>query len=179
MGRGLIAVVKSCMTMEDKDIFSTIKLLKQSAVCLQTSLPLVPCPIFTLPPPLLQALSNAYTKPVAGSRRGSRRGSKSIPTSHQVHCQVIAAECKLLASALTFLREGVFDKVKAGFQIRSAWQQYTKICKEHKIADGSEDHLDPETRNAIQFGIGVFNLLCSILPAKLLKVVSLLGFPSE
>ncbi len=46
-------------------------------------------------------------------------------------------------------------------------------------ADGAPDVLDMETRNSVLFSTGFFNLVCSLMPPKLLRVVSFLGFPAD
>lgn len=71
------------------------------------------------------------------------------------------------------------DKLKGGWAMRTAWQQYAKIAKEHEIEKGKEDHLDIETRCGIEFGVGVFNLTCSLLPPRIMRVASVFGFPSS
>lgn len=62
---------------------------------------------------------------------------------------------------------------------RGIWKSYCRFAEEHAVPEGGEDHLDPESRGAINFGMGTFNLVVSCLPPRILKLVSFLGFPSD
>lgn len=71
-----------------------------------------------------------------------------------------------------------YATAKAGLKIRNAWQIYSKIEKEYGEIQ-SPDLLDVETRTALQFGVGMFNLVCSVLPPRILRLVAFFGFPTE
>jgi hypothetical protein len=70
-------------------------------------------------------------------------------------------------------------KLRAGLTIRTVWQRYSRVEKLCTIQEGQPDLLHMETRAAIEFGVGVFNLTCSILPPKILAVAKVLGFPTS
>lgn len=48
-----------------------------------------------------------------------------------------------------------------------------------QVKPGEEDDLDIESRAALEFAIGAFNLSCSLIPPRLMKIIALLGFPSD
>lgn len=158
MGRAAITFAHAVVSFEDEDIANAVEAMNKAA-------------------DLVKQYVNEEGTLASWGRWlvGSKKERKS---SVHVHLEVMLAECKLLSACLQFFEEGILDKLKAGWGMRAAWQQYARIAKENPI-EGGKDHLDLETRCGIQYGVGIFNLVCSILPPRVMRVASIFGFPSS
>ncbi|EDQ90603.1 uncharacterized protein MONBRDRAFT_31822 [Monosiga brevicollis MX1] len=113
----------------------------------------------------------------ASSWFGSR--AKETLSPEAIFYEVMETECMLLHAILSLLGGSVFDKVSAGLNVRTVWQNYSRLSKLVEFEPGQKDPVHLETRAAIDFGFGVFNLACSILPPKILAVAKILGFPTS
>ena len=108
------------------------------------------------------------------------RSSQATLDPLQLEHTLIQAESYLLQAMLLFTEESYLSVVKAGLRIRSAWKLYERC--EAQIASydpATRAGLDPSVIGGVQFGLGNFNVIISILPSIVLRVVSALGFPSD
>eukprot|EP01147_Barroeca_monosierra_P004315 gene4315-6623_t len=123
------------------------------------------------------------------------RSSQS--TNESLHCEVIIAQCIILTATLQFISGSLLDKIKGGINFRMVVSKYAQLEKEttsrssrssvssidESMGDVSSDDVPvddwvlPQTQSMIHFGVGVFNLVTSILPPRLRKVASVFGFP--
>eukprot|EP00045_Choanoeca_perplexa_P014574 m.172612 g.172612 ORF g.172612 m.172612 type:complete len:609 (+) comp16723_c0_seq1:114-1940(+) len=110
---------------------------------------------------------------------GSSRPTEDNLNPEHVFYDVMETEAMLLGAIMQIVNGSVLGKLRAGLTIRTVWQRYSRIEKLCAISEGQQDMLHMETRAAIEFGVGVFNLVCSILPPKILAVAKVLGFPSS
>eukprot|EP00039_Didymoeca_costata_P006894 m.94348 g.94348 ORF g.94348 m.94348 type:complete len:630 (+) comp13441_c0_seq2:168-2057(+) len=154
MGKAAVMYIWSVMTLEDDDLGNTIQYLKQVEKLVDQYI--AKCPV--------------------------ERGwffSEGAPTPLLVHYRVMSAECTLLTAVLQLLRDSIFQKTKGILNIRSAYGKYHKIENQQKQLLSKGTTLDDESRSAIHFGLGAFNLVSSLLPPRLLALVSFLGFPCD
>lgn len=117
-----------------------------------------------------------------------------------LRAHVIKAECCLLISILQLSQENIMGYVRCGINIRRgkdpwnecwhapkihilprvAYSSYSIVWQEYKrMGQQFTKHMDRDTVSAIQFGIGAVHLLLSSMPAKILKILSTLGFQSN
>lgn len=96
-----------------------------------------------------------------------------------VFFETLECESILLDAILMVVNGSVLEKIKAGVAIRSVWQRFVRIEKTvaQLRADGHE--LPSEANAILQFTIGCFNLICSVLPPRFVRVANFLGFPSS
>ncbi|KJE93018.1 hypothetical protein CAOG_03881 [Capsaspora owczarzaki ATCC 30864] len=156
LGYSTMAFVRAIMSFETGDIQTAMKELGETEA--------------------LAYAATAQESTFASITRFVLRTKKEAMSSEQVHHTVITAECRMLTGLMQFVQESVMGFIKGGLNIRAAWKTYERMWH---IYESKETPLDDETRGAVQFGIGTFNLINSILPAKMLKLVSILGFPSN
>ncbi|PVU89432.1 hypothetical protein BB559_005102 [Furculomyces boomerangus] len=106
----------------------------------------------------------------------------------QRHAELIFAEGYLLrAIANVILNGGLIAFLKEGWNIRTAYSIYKncytfiKWCnkQDSQEAISALETLDDEFVNGVYFGVGIFNIVLSMLPQKLLKVVEFIGFSSD
>ncbi|CAO3614204.1 unnamed protein product [Mucor hiemalis] len=97
-----------------------------------------------------------------------------------LRAHVIKAECGLLMSIIYLSMETVVGYLKAGLNLRRAYNSYSLVWQEYKrMGQDFNKHMDQDTISAIQFGIGSVHLLLSSLPPKILKIVSAFGWTAD
>ncbi|XP_072032025.1 tetratricopeptide repeat protein 39B-like isoform X2 [Amphiura filiformis] len=106
-----------------------------------------------------------------------RRPNYDNYTDDEVHSELCYAESLLERAILTFIQDdNLISFLKGGMKIRSGYQSY-KSCV-HMLEDRkwkdktSKMHFE----SGVRFGIGCFNLMISMLPRKVLKLLEFVGF---
>ncbi|KAI8050882.1 hypothetical protein BDF22DRAFT_693816 [Syncephalis plumigaleata] len=90
---------------------------------------------------------------------------------------VIVAESVLLIALVQLLQENVIGFIKAGLNLRKGYKQFEALWQEIEEYGGLDTSLiDRHTLSAVSFGIGTINVVLSALPAKFLRMVSVLGY---
>lgn len=158
MGKAAIMFVYSSMTLEDSDLVNTITYIKEVEVWV-----------------------NAKVKEVTSSGwMPSVFSSQPLQSIEELHYRVMSAECTLLTACLQMLRESHMEKIKGALNIRSAFQQYKGIRNQaERRKKETGESIDAESQSSVHFGFGVFNMVVSLLPPRIMALVSFLGFPSD
>ncbi|MCO5598076.1 hypothetical protein L7F22_052166 [Adiantum nelumboides] len=103
---------------------------------------------------------------------------KSISISEkELSCRIIEAEATYLSALLCFFEESLAAFFKAALLIRRAIRGYkhcNSILQNNGNSVGSEHDI-----GAVKLGFGGFSLAISMLPPKLLRLLSVLGFPCD
>ncbi|XP_014905432.1 tetratricopeptide repeat protein 39B-like isoform X1 [Poecilia latipinna] len=102
-------------------------------------------------------------------------------TEEEMHAELCYAEVLMQKAALTFLDESVISFIKGGMGMRSSYLIY-KNCQalENVIEDGEKErstHI--HFRGGVNMGIGSFNLILSMLPSRVLRLMEFLGFSGD
>lgn len=99
-------------------------------------------------------------------------------TDYEVHAELCYAESLLMVALLTFLEnQSLLNLVKGAFRFRSCYQAYKEcqnILNTRTQWGGERSRRDFEA--GVRMGVGTFNLVCSHLPGKVLKVLEFIGF---
>ncbi|KAL2915010.1 hypothetical protein HK105_205554 [Polyrhizophydium stewartii] len=132
-----------------------------------------------------QTLFGSLTGFVFGGGRGGKDGSHFRGmTSTQRHGEVIFAEAHLLRAILSLLTDtNMVAFVREGLNIRQAYSIFKssfrflrKVWEEEGPEGLARHRIDANFINAVYHGIGAFNLVLSILPARVLRVFEMIGF---
>lgn len=107
-------------------------------------------------------------------------------TAVELHAEVFYAECSLLEALLTFLQdESMMSFIRAGLKIRSCYSMF-KQCHnwiEEVTSSLSSQPLtspiDKHFVSGIHLGVGVFNVVISLLPGRILKLLEFVGFSGD
>ena len=98
-------------------------------------------------------------------------------TDNEVHAELCFAEVLLLKAVLTLCEdETLVSFVKAGLKVRTCYQSYREcwaILQERQWAN--ELH-KKDFESGVRFGVGCFNLLISLLPGRVMKLLEFIGF---
>jgi tetratricopeptide (TPR) repeat protein len=98
----------------------------------------------------------------------------------KLRANIIRAECNLLSAALYLFQENMISFVKAALCLKKVWSGYNSCWNE--IKDDLEENkkiMDKHTFHGILFGIGSSKLLLSVLPPKVLSIISIFGITSD
>jgi hypothetical protein len=123
-------------------------------------------------------------------------------TDLEIHSELVYAECLLLRSILTFLQdENLVSFIKGGLKIRSCYQSYKECLKIYRRRDWKEEshstvgedgveasdvsqkhnnaNLKMHFEGGVKMGIGTFNVIISLLPARVMKILEIAGFSGK
>uniref|UniRef100_A0A671WRV8 Tetratricopeptide repeat protein 39B n=1 Tax=Sparus aurata TaxID=8175 RepID=A0A671WRV8_SPAAU len=88
-----------------------------------------------------------------------------IRVNKQMHAELCYAEVLLQKAALTFLDESIIGFIKGGMKMRNSYQIYNST------------HI--HFKGGVNMGIGSFNLMLSLLPSRVLRLMEFLGFSGD
>ncbi|XP_043252928.1 tetratricopeptide repeat protein 39B-like [Colletes gigas] len=98
-------------------------------------------------------------------------------TIEEVHAELCYAESLLLKSMLTFVEdETLVSFVKAGLKIRTCFLSYKECLTILNSRKWENDAHKIHFESGVRTGIGAFNLMISLLPAKIIKLLEFIGF---
>ncbi|KAJ1735375.1 hypothetical protein LPJ61_000580 [Coemansia biformis] len=101
-------------------------------------------------------------------------------TPTQQHAELVHAEAYLLRAMLNIgMGDGVLALLREGWHVRSAYATYRSCNAFIQDAHAGGERVDDHFVSGTYLGMGVFNLVLSMLPAKLLRFVELVGFSAD
>ncbi|XP_038565701.1 tetratricopeptide repeat protein 39B-like isoform X2 [Micropterus salmoides] len=161
VGYSSILVMQAGMTFDPKDMDVAMTSLKES---LQT------CQSFRKKTGIVETLTSLlYRQPVDNL------------TEEEMHAELCYAEVLLQKAALTFLDESILCFIKGGMRIRNSYQIYKDCQALVNITKDMEQHKSTyiHFRGGVNMGIGSFNLMLSLLPSRVLRLMEWLGFSGD
>ncbi|KAI8088521.1 hypothetical protein BDF21DRAFT_378735 [Thamnidium elegans] len=172
LGHSFVLFLKSVMTFQHTDIEDAIEALKETI-----------------------QLADAFRKKNSSWLGNITSWVKGISV-HEVwemsrlhrHAELIYAESYLLKALLciihdesfvSFLREGLH--VRASYNTYKTLQKFLNHVREQASQgkDVSECGVDDHFTSGVSLGVGLFNLIISLLPSSVMKVVEFIGFTSD
>lgn len=95
----------------------------------------------------------------------------------EVHAELCMAESLLLKSMLTFIEdETLASFIKGGMKIRTCFFSFKEcsniLAGRSWTSDTSKVHFE----SGVRMGMGTFNLMISLLPARVIKLLEFIGF---
>uniref|UniRef100_A0AAR2KRS0 Tetratricopeptide repeat protein 39B n=1 Tax=Pygocentrus nattereri TaxID=42514 RepID=A0AAR2KRS0_PYGNA len=97
----------------------------------------------------------------------------------EMHAEICYAECLLQKATLTFVQdENMISFIKGGIKIRTSYQIYKDCQHVLNMSQGVDGETDTFTQfeGGVKLGIGSFNLMLSLLPARILRLLEFIGF---
>jgi len=108
-----------------------------------------------------------------------RRADYDSYTELELHAELVYAECLLLKAMLTVCEdETLVSFVKAGLKVRQCYISF-KTCweiLEHRTWSEKDDQFRSHFEGGVQLGVGTFNLVMSLLPPRITKLLQFIGF---
>ncbi|XP_038660379.1 tetratricopeptide repeat protein 39B [Scyliorhinus canicula] len=107
----------------------------------------------------------------------SRQDSDQL-TEEEMHAEMCYAECLLQKAALTLVQdENMINFIKGGIKIRTSYNIYRE-CQQ--IVQMTQDRVRTDAycqfEGGVKLGIGAFNLMLSLLPLRILRLLEFIGF---
>lgn len=157
LGLGTLLFFQAVMTFDPRDIDGAMEALKNAVVICS---------------------KHRRQMSVAGSiTKMVRRPNYDAYTDVEIHAELCYAECLLLRALLTFIQdENLISFVRGGLKIRSCYQSYKECLLILKHRTWSSEYVKCHFESGVRMGVGAFNLLISILPARVLKLLEFIGF---
>ncbi|XP_011148351.1 tetratricopeptide repeat protein 39B [Harpegnathos saltator] len=101
-------------------------------------------------------------------------------TIEEVHAELCYAESLLIKSMLTLVEdESLISFVRAGLKIRSCFLSYKECMTILNNRNWDNDIHKVHFESGVRMGIGTFNLLISMLPTRVVKLVEYVGFSGD
>ncbi|KAL7988673.1 hypothetical protein Chor_007592, partial [Crotalus horridus] len=97
----------------------------------------------------------------------------------EMHAELCYAECLLQKAVLTFIQdENMISFIKGGLKIRTSYQIYKECLQVLQMAQSSKirNEIFHQFEGGVQLGIGAFNLMLSLLPGRILRLLEFIGF---
>ncbi|KAG5260636.1 hypothetical protein AALO_G00294740 [Alosa alosa] len=159
LGYSSILVMQAAMTFEHRDIQAAMTTIKEA---------LHTCQRFRKRTSVVGSISSLVTKQASDNLK-----------EEEMHAEICYAECLLQKATLTFVQdENMISFIKGGIKIRTSYQIY-KDCQ-HLLSAAQEGGAETEAlrqfEGGVKLGIGSFNLMLSLLPAKILRLLEVIGF---
>ncbi|KAM3623590.1 uncharacterized protein V6R79_013009 [Siganus canaliculatus] len=161
VGYSSILVMQAGMTFDPKDMDAAMASLGES---LQT------CQRFRKKTGIVETLTSLWY----------RQAAEAL-TEEEMHAELCYAEVLLQKAALTFLDESIISFIKGGMRIRNSYQIYKDCQAFANISNETEKQKSTYVhfKGGVNMGIGSFNLMLSLLPSRVLRLMEFLGFSGE
>ncbi|XP_060914063.1 tetratricopeptide repeat protein 39B-like [Labrus mixtus] len=161
MGYSSILVMQAGMTFEPKDMDAAMTSLREA---LQT------CQSFRKKTGIVETLTSLWYRQTADNL-----------TEEEMHAELCYAEVLLQKAALTFLDESIIGFIKGGMRIRNSYQIFKECQTMASVTKDMDERKSTHVhfRGGISMGIGSFNLMLSLLPSRVLRVMEFLGFSGD
>ncbi|KAM6909233.1 LOW QUALITY PROTEIN: tetratricopeptide repeat protein 39B [Xenentodon cancila] len=157
LGYSSILVMQATMTFEHKDIQTAMATIKEA---LQT------CQRFRKRNSMVGSLSGLINK-------------QSNLQEQEMHAEICYAECLLQKATLTFVQdENMISFIKGGIKIRTSYQIYKDCQNVLNVSQDLAGQSDSfrQFEGGVKLGIGSFNLMLSLLPQRILRLLEFIGF---
>ncbi|KAL6259013.1 hypothetical protein P5V15_008935 [Pogonomyrmex californicus] len=160
LGASVFAFLEAILTLEQKHIEKASEMLKQCmSVC---------------------SKHRKHTTITQNIGKMVKKINYDTYTNEEVHAELCYAESLLLKSMLTFVEdETLVSFVKAGLKIRTCFLSYKECMTILKNRKWGNDIHKVHFESGVRMGIGAFNLMISLLPARIIKLLEFIGFSGD
>uniref|UniRef100_A0A9J8AGE0 Tetratricopeptide repeat protein 39B n=1 Tax=Cyprinus carpio carpio TaxID=630221 RepID=A0A9J8AGE0_CYPCA len=154
LGYSSILVMQATMTFEHKDIQAGMTTIKEA---LQT------CQRFRKRSSVVESISSLMSKQTPDSLKAEEKYTK--------------ADCDSSLFSV-FQDENMISFIKGGIKIRTSYQIYKDCQSLSKMSQGvgGDSEAFRQFEGGVKLGIGSFNLMLSLLPARILRLLEFIGF---
>ncbi|XP_077598613.1 tetratricopeptide repeat protein 39B [Stigmatopora nigra] len=157
LGYSSILVMQAAMTFEQGDIQVAMATVKEA---------LNTCQRFRKKNSVVRSLSSLLSR-------------QSNLQEEELHAELCYAECLLQKATLTFVQdENMISFIKGGIKIRNSYQIYKDCHNVLNVAVGPSGDSDchRQFEGGVKLGMGSFNLMLSLLPQRILRLLEFIGF---
>ncbi|OAD69218.1 hypothetical protein PHYBLDRAFT_87937, partial [Phycomyces blakesleeanus NRRL 1555(-)] len=168
LGHAFILFLKSMMTFQQTDIQTALDALKDTVQ-------------------IANGLRRKDGSWLAWVKGNSVNDIKDMSRVHR-HAELVFAESYLLKALLSILNdESLVSFLREGLHVRNSYNTYKILEKyvsfvDQEAAEGKDVSaygLDDHFTSGVALGVGCFNIMLSMLPTSVLRVVEFIGFSSD
>ncbi|CAG7828623.1 unnamed protein product [Allacma fusca] len=157
LGHGVFQFLEAVMTFEQQHIESACQALEQSVEV---------CNKFRKKSSMYESLGKIV-----------RRPNYDLLREEEIHAELCYAECLLLRAVLTFVEdENLISFVKGGLKMRSCLNAYKECWHILKHRNWGDSKHKSHFESGVRMGVGAYNLMISMLPARIMKLLEFIGF---
>ncbi|RWS16022.1 tetratricopeptide repeat protein 39B-like protein [Dinothrombium tinctorium] len=159
--RGFLSFLYALLASEPMDIARAIEDIEQTLKC---------CVKKRNQKSLFQNLSSFWWK-----------ADVDMFTNNEVFAELIYAECQIMMGLLTFFSDqSLMSLVRAALRVNSSNHSF-KICETilNERNSWKSSEIKMQFESGVLNGIGTFNLVVSMLPTKILKLLTFVGFSGD
>ncbi|KAI1883177.1 hypothetical protein AGOR_G00242530 [Albula goreensis] len=135
--------------------------------------------MMTFDPGDILAAGNTMKEAQAMCQRFRKKSYKNNPkncTEEELHAEVCYAECLLQRAALTFLQdENMISFIKGGIKVRNSYQTYKELHTFLQASGYTQGENHGHFEGGVKLGVGSFNLMLSLLPTRMLRLLEFVG----
>jgi len=154
LGRGTFHFLRAVMTFDQEHVEQASAILSESV-----------------------SVIDEFRKKVGGLSSMVRRPDSDSYSELEVHAELVYAECLLLKAMLSVCEdEALVSFVKAGLKIRQCYMSFKECWHILQNRNWSKDQFKNHFEGGVRLGIGTFNLLMSLLPPRITKLLEFVGF---
>ncbi|KAG5472975.1 hypothetical protein LSCM4_02301 [Leishmania orientalis] len=107
-------------------------------------------------------------------KRRAARGGEYFDQTWKLECDVIYADALLIRSIGQLMMNSY---IKGGINLRKAWGCYYSLIQQ--VEQDTENRIPQELKMCIKYGTGTFYAFLALVPANLMKLLSIIGFISD
>ncbi|XP_005096921.3 tetratricopeptide repeat protein 39B [Aplysia californica] len=160
LGYGTILYIQAVMTFDMADIETAIEAIKKSVIV---------CGKVRKKTSVISSIT----------KLGSKVNYNEF-TEEEIHAELCYAECLLIRAFLTFIQdENLISFVKGGLKIRECYKIFKDCHKILRKRNFDSDEHKVHFESGVCMGVGAFNLMISLLPSKIMKLLEFIGFSGK
>ncbi|KAJ8367152.1 hypothetical protein AAFF_G00330500 [Aldrovandia affinis] len=131
--------------------------------------------MMTFDPKDILAAGNTMKEAQGLCQRFRKKSGKNC-TEEEMHAEVCYAECLLQRAALTFLQdENMISFIKGGIKVRNSYQTYKDLHAALQSPGYTRGENHSHFEGGVKLGVGSFNLMLSLLPTRMLRLLEFVG----
>ncbi|XP_037545964.1 tetratricopeptide repeat protein 39B-like [Nematolebias whitei] len=160
VGYSSILLMQAAMTFDPKDMDVAMEALRES---------LHICQRFRRKTGIMASLASLWN------------GQTVDMTEEEMHAELCYAEVLMQKAVLTFLDDSVVSFIKGGMGMRNSFQIYKNCQAVENSRTSAEKQKSTHVhfQGGVNMGIGSFNLILSLLPSNVLRLMEFLGFSGD
>ncbi|KAK7195410.1 hypothetical protein NESM_000468000 [Novymonas esmeraldas] len=107
-------------------------------------------------------------------KKDAAKSGEHFDQTWKLECDVIYADALLIRSICQLMMNSY---IKGGINLRKAWGCYYSLIQQ--VEKDTEDKIPQELKMCIKYGTGTFYAFLALVPANLMKLLSIIGFISD
>ncbi|XP_071953264.1 tetratricopeptide repeat protein 39B-like isoform X2 [Antedon mediterranea] len=161
LGYGTICFLQAIMTFDPQDIQDAVTWIKNAVeVCHRC-----------------RKRQNVVKSVMSSMVRMVQRPNFNTYTDEEVHGELCYAESLLQRAMMSFIQdENLVSFIKGGMKIRSCYSSYKECVNFLESRNWRDERSRTHYESGVKLGIGTFNLMISMLPKKILRLLEFVGF---